>query len=89
MKNYTDQEIADFKLENHLHVQEELTLTVNPFGKLSIDTIGGLLEPTSSAYSPKVITSVEILGLTPEDYRDMAKFLNQVADRLDALETGP
>lgn len=86
MKNLTEKEEQDFYLANHVHIGEELTLSVNPYGKLKVSTIGGLIEPLSLKFSPKVTASIGVIGLTPEDYREMADFFNKAAEALENIQ---
>jgi hypothetical protein len=85
-KRYTDQEISDFTIVHHIHIGEELTISVNPYGQLWIGTVGGEIEPEKGRYPlPVVYTDTKINHLTSSDYRNLAAFFNKAADALDKL----
>ena len=85
---YTDEEVADFQLRHHIHIGEELTITVNPYGKLFFSTIANEINEFKAGFFPKVESEIAILRLTPADLRKIAKFLKNTAHALEKLEPG-
>lgn len=84
-RTYTDEEIADFQLRNHIHIGEELTITVSPYGKLFFSTVANEINEEQAGYFPKVESEIAILRMTPKDMRKIAKFLEDTAKELETL----
>lgn len=76
-----DEKAADFSVRNHIHIGEELTISVNHIGTISFSSIGNSIEKPIQMF--KVQSDIKILRVDPDEMRALGRFFLDVANKVE------
>lgn len=76
-----DEKEAEFTLRNHIHIGEELTVSVNHIGTVHFSSMGNSMEEPITRC--KVQSNIKILRLSSSELEELGKFFLDVAKKIE------